>query len=386
MSDLDLGIPFQDAPPRGGRPRHRRRREGGRSVGAFIVMLLVFGLIAGGGWYGYKKVKGFLTPEDYPGPGTGSVTIQVEQGDSSGAIANTLFKADVVKSAKAFTEAANNDQRSLSLQPGTYVLRKQMKATAALALMLDPKSKDVNTFLITEGLTVKEILAKISKQTKIPQADLDKAASDPAGLGVPDWARSAPGKPLVLEGFLFPAKYEFGPKDTAKSLLSQMVAQTNKIMTDDGFIAAAAAIHRTPFELLTVASLVEGEAKAADFGKLSRVVYNRLGHTDFLKYLQFDSTTQYWLIKTGVGRKKHLTNAELKNPANDYSTALDMHPGLPPTPISNPGKAALEAAAHPEAGDWTYFVVTSQDGRSSFTSSYAQHLKNVQKCKDIGVC
>jgi UPF0755 protein len=385
MSDLDIGIPFNEAPQRGA-PRHRRRRrEGGRSIGAFIVMLTVFALLAGGAWYGYKEVKNYLTPDDYAGNGTTPVTVTVEDGDTVGAIANTLLKAGVVKSAKAFTAAAEADSRALQLQPGTYELRKQMKASVALTLMLDPKSKNVKHFLITEGLAAAEILPEISKQTGIPLANLQAAAKDPTALGVPSWAVTPKGEPL-LEGFLFPAKYDFGPKDDAKTVLSRMVAQAVKVIEGDGFIDAAKAINRSPVELLTVASLIEGEAKAPDFGKLSRVIYNRLGRTDYLKWLQFDSTTQYWLIKTGKGRKKILSDADLKNPANDYSTDTNMHPGLPPTPISNPGKAALEAAAHPEAGNWLYFVVTSADGRSSFTANYNEHLKNVEKCKKIKRC
>jgi UPF0755 protein len=132
---------------------------------------------------------------------------------------------------------------------------------------------------------------------------------------------------------------------------------------------------------------VQVEGKEPDFGKVSRVVYNRLNAREgALRYLQFDSTTQYWLIKTGRGRIAHLSDKELKNPANDYSTALDQRIGLPPTPISNPGKAALDAAANPEKGPWTYFVVTQKNGLSSFTDDYDVHLRNVQKCKAIGVC
>src|SRR5690349_12472046 len=146
MSDLDIGIPFNDAPPRNRAGQHRRRRrsEGrGRSAAALMVMLLVFGLLAGGAWYGYGKVRDFFTAPDYTGEGTGEVTVVVEQGDSAGNIANTLYSKGVVKSAKAFVNACEDDPRSRELQAGTYILRKQMKAAAALALMLDPASKDV---------------------------------------------------------------------------------------------------------------------------------------------------------------------------------------------------------------------------------------------------
>jgi UPF0755 protein len=388
MSDLDIGIPFNETAPRSRAARHRRRRrDRGRSGVAFVVMIVVFGLLAGGAWYGYGQVKSFFEVPDYTGAGAGQVTVQVEEGATAADIANALFKAGVVKSAKAFTEAAGDNPDSRSLQPGTYALRKQMSAASALTLMLDPASKNVKTFLIKEGLTIKEILAEIAKQTGLPIAELQAAAADPVGLGVPEWAHPASSPKLVLEGFLFPARYEIGAKDDAKTVLARMVEKSVKVMEEDGFIDAAAAIHRSPFELVTVASLIEQEGVTADFGKVSRVVYNRLAETTgALTFLQFDSTTQYWLIQTGKGRKAQVGDRELNDPANIYSTAINKHAGLPPTPIGNPGKAALDAAAHPEPGPWTYFVVTSKDGRSSFTDKYSVHEQNVVKCKKIKVC
>ncbi len=196
MNDLDIGLPFNDTEeiPRSRAARHRRKRQRGRerrrSSVAFIVMILVFALLAGGAWYGYGKVKDFFAVEDYAGAGTGQAVVQVEDGDTATDIANTLFKADVVKSAKAFTNAAEKNPDSQRLQPGTYTLRKQMSASAALTLMLDPASKSVKSFLIREGLTIKEILPEIAKQTAIPLADFVTAAKDPAALGVPDWART----------------------------------------------------------------------------------------------------------------------------------------------------------------------------------------------------
>jgi UPF0755 protein len=387
MNDLDIGLPFNDTEeiPRSRVARHRRRRQRGRDRSrtfiAFLVMVLVFGLLGGGAYYGYGKVKDFFTAEDYAGNGTGQVVIQVEEGDTATDIANTLFKAGVVKSAKAFTNAAGDNPDSQSLQPGTYTLRKEMKASAALLLMLDPKSKSVKQFLIKEGLTVKEILPAIAKQTGIPLADFEAAAKDPAALGVPDWARPEAGKPPILEGFLFPAKYEVAKNDNAKTILTAMVAQTLNVMEEDGFLQAADNLNLTPLELLTVASLVEQEGIAADFAKVARVVYNRIKQD---MRLQFDSTTQYWLIQTGKGRKKILTNNELRDPNNNYSTTVNK--GLPPTPISNPGKAAVDAAAKPEDGKWLYFVVTGKDGSSSFTDSLDVHEQNIEKCRAIGRC
>jgi UPF0755 protein len=387
MNDLD-SLPFHTTEeiPRSRVARHRRRRQQGkdrrRSLIAFLVMVVVFGSLGAAGWYGYGKAKDFFTAEDYTGNGTGEAVVQVAEGDTVTDIANTLFKADVVKSAKAFTNAAEDNPESTSLQPGTYTLRKQMKASAALTLMLDPASKSVKSFLIREGLTVKEILPLISKQTGIPVAEFEAAIKDPAALGVPDWARPSAGKAPILEGFLFPAKYEIAKNDNAKTILTAMVAKTLEVMDKDGFLQAAESMNLTPMELLTVASLVEQEGVEADFTKIARVVYNRRAQDIELR---FDSTTQYWLIQTGVGRKKIVGDKDLKNPANNYSTTINK--GLPPTPISNPGKAALDAAVNPADGNWLYFVVTEKDGRSSFTDDLDVHQgPNTDKCRAIGRC
>lgn len=386
MNDLD-SLPFHTTEeiPRSRTARHRRRRQRGkdrrRTVIAFVLMIVVFGTLAGGAWYGYGKARDFLTAEDYSGNGTGEAVVQVEEGDTVTDIANALFKADVVASAKAFTNAAEENPNSTRLQPGTYTLRKQMKASAALTLMLDPSSKSVKSFLIREGLTVKEILPLIAKQTGIPVAEFEAAAKDPAALGVPEWARAEAGKPIGLEGFLFPAKYEVAKNDNAKTILTAMVAKTLQVMEEDGFLQAADDLNLTPRELLITASLVEQEGIAKDFGKVARVVYNRLKE-DMI--LQFDSTTQYWLIQTGKGRKAIVGEKQLKDPANIYSTTVNK--GLPPTPISNPGKAALDAAAQPEQGDWLFFVVTAKDGSSSFTRDVDEHDRNVAKCRAIGRC
>ncbi len=160
-----------------------------------------------------------------------------------------------------------------------------------------------------------------------------------------------------------------------------MVAQSVKVINEDGFLATADQLNLTPMELLTVASLVEQEGLEADFAKVARVVYNRI-KVDMR--LQFDSTTQYWLIQTGKGRKKILSSKELKDPANNYSTTTQE--GLPPTPISNPGKAALDAASHPAEGSWLYFVVTEANGTSSFADTLPEHERNIEKCRAVNRC
>ena len=392
MNDLDL-VPFADPVESGTGPggpgRHRRKksdRTTGRTLVAFLVVVVVLGGLAFGGWYGASKVRGFFAAADYPGPGSGQVLVTVSADQTLTEIGNTLYRADVVKSAKAFVNAAGKNPAAQGIQPSVYRMKKQMKAVDAVKGLLDAKNRAQWVVTIPEGLTAVEILTKLSKATGKPLAQFQAAANDPAALGVPSWGGPNENTP-VLEGFLFPATYPFGENETPAQMLKDMVAMAVKVMEADDITGQAAALGLKPWDLLKVASLVEQEGIDDDFTKIARVVYNRLKYkTGALAYLQFDSTTQYWLIKTGKGRKALVTRALLQDPANNYSTALDRIVGLPPTPIGNPGKTALDAAAKPASGNWTYFVVTSKDGHSSFTNDYNVHLANVQKCKAIGRC
>ena len=125
----------------------------------------------------------------------------------------------------------------------------------------------------------------------------------------------------------------------------------------------------TPYDVLIIASLVEKEALAPDERpKIARVIYNRLhAHMN----LGIDATTRYGLHVPGT---KSLTQSEL-NSDNPYNTRNPNIVGLPPTPIANPGLAAMQAAAHPEAGDWLYFVRKPDLVHHYFTDNYQDFLR-----------
>ncbi|WP_020143969.1 endolytic transglycosylase MltG [Terracoccus sp. 273MFTsu3.1] len=352
------------------RKRSSRRGGKGGSSGApkgrpsvfrrLVVIVLALAVIGGGVAVAYKALKpvveGFLESNDYPGPGTGQVRVTVDQGAGGSAIAKTLAEQDVVKSSKAFIEAANNDPKSAGIQPGVYEMKKQMKASDALAILVDPKNRLVTRVTIPEGLWATEIYAKLSKSSGIPVAQYTEAAKKVDELGLPP---SANGN---LEGYLFPASYEFGPTATALDQLKQMVAESTKRLDALGI---------TPDRMervVTVASLVEGEAQLdSDRPKVARVVENRLAAK---MSLGFDSTVNYIFKKRGVPTQ------EMLDSDNPYNTR--RFTGLPPGPISNPGESALEAAASPVAGPWLYFVtVNLETGETKFAATYEEHQRNV---------
>jgi UPF0755 protein len=234
------------------------------------------------------------------------------------------------------------------------------------------------SFQLREGLSSMQAFAAIEKATGIRATDLAAAAKQPAALGVPAWGHKN------IEGFLFPATYDLPPDTDATSVLKAMVARSVEELTAIDFVGKAARVNLEPYEALKVASLVEGEGRPEDFGKIARVVYNRQNAG---MPLQFDSSTLYGRELRGLPRRPTQPGelyANLRDPSDPYSTYVNKD--LPPTPIANPGAAALKAAVAPEQGPWLFFVVVSSDGQMAFTDSLAVHEANIAKCKAAGKC
>jgi UPF0755 protein len=172
-------------------------------------------------------------------------------------------------------------------------------------------------------------------------------------------------KPKNLEGFLFPATYDFlAPTTTRQLVLSQLKAFTTDWNKLD--LSYARSKNLTPYDVLIVASMVEKEALAPDErGKIARVIYNRL-HAHMP--LGIDATIRYALHVPGT---ESLRESQL-NSDTPYNTR--KFAGLPPGPIANPGLASIQAAAHPADGDWLYFVRKPDKVHHFFTASYREFV------------
>ncbi|MEU8235932.1 endolytic transglycosylase MltG [Actinoplanes sp. NPDC048967] len=396
IDELDLAF---DEQAEKGRPRHRRGfrgskgggGKGGKSAVAFLMVFILLGVLGVGGYLGYSKIKGFFTAADYDGPGTDPVQVKIPKDASLTEIGNVLYDADVVKSTAAFTEAADANPKGKNIQSGTYNLRKQMAAEQAVTLMLDPKSRVTNGITIPEGKTANQVYEILAKATGVKVADFKNAAKDPEALGVPAfWFNRTDGqkKTKSIEGFLFPDTYEFPPKGTAAEYLTLMVEHFMNVANEVDFVKQAETQRNiSPYEVLTVASLAQAEAgNAEDLGKVARVAYNRLYGDDFhCKCLEFDVGINYYYQLTGRPTKSSgkMTDKELFDTKNPYR--LHGKDGLTPTPINNPGKAALQGALAPPKGNWLYFVAIDKQGHSAFTNSYPQHEKNIETAKKNGV-
>ncbi len=348
-------------------PRRRRRNPFGILI-ALILFVALVGVAVVGVSKNLPSFGGGST--DYTGDGTGQVLVTVAAGDSAGAIATELKSKDVVKSREAFLTAAAADKRSKGIQPGAYNLRSQMSALAALNLILDPVARARTKVTIPEGTVLNAAISKIADGTNITDADLIAAAKDPATLGVPAYGKGQ------LEGFLFPATYDVEPGTTATQVLTTMVARYQQAAKAVDLEARAAAIGRSPYDVLVTASLIEKEtAFAPDRAKVARVVYNRL---DRGMPLQFDSTVNY--LKAEKTARLTLADLKIESAYNTYKNK-----GLPPTPIDSPGQDALQAALNPADGNYVFFITTSKDGSALFTNDYREFQNAKAKAKAEGV-
>jgi UPF0755 protein len=364
---------------------HRASRRRNRGLFAILSLLLVV-VVGVATWLVVLPIYHYLRPSDYNGNGTGSVVVEVQSNDNATNIGTTLHDKGVVASVRAFTDAAKNDARSQGIQPGSYQLHKHMSGRNALALLLTPSARVDSDVVITEGATTVDVLKRLTAPPcsgrpaqgqlcgpGLGKAAVTKALENVKAVGLPTDFTVNGKAPPSIEGFLFPAKYYF-PKNTNPSLaLQSMVTQFTDEARSTNFTAQAKALHITPYEELIVASIAQAEAKfPADYAKVARVILNRLAAG---KPLQIDATSAYAAKLKGLDPTK-VIYADVQGPYNTY-----QHDGLPPTPISNPGTDAMHGAAHPVAGNWTFYVNGDAEGHLVFTDSETQFEKDVQKCK-----
>ncbi len=353
---------------RGSRPRRRIRRVLAPVLAPIVVVVVLIALGAGG----YKIYKHFQSP-DYSGPGFGDVTVQVLPGDTAESLGPRLVQLGVVASTSSFVSAVKQSSCPTCLQPGFFRLHKHMNSALAYKLLLAPASRIQNGVTIPEGLRLTQILSRLeAAKSPITASAYAKALKDTAALGLPSYANRNP------EGYLFPATYDISPGMSATSVLQAMVARFKQEAASISLPQAAAAVHLTPGQVITVASILEAEGgNPKYYSRVAEVIYNRLSSSMFLG---LDSTVNYALHRFGIS----LTNSQLavNSPYNTF-----LHKGLPPGPIDSPGDAAIQAALHPAHGNLTYFVtVNLKTGLTLFTNDPAVFDQYVALCRKNGAC
>jgi len=296
-----------------------------------------------------------------PGPSyVGPVLLAVAEGERFEDIARGLARAGVIRSADAFRLWARLRGRDRDVSWGDYVLQPPMSPRQVLdrlALPPDP----VGRITIPEGLTVVETAMLLEANGHGPAARFEAILHDPEFL-------AQEGLGAGAEGYLFPDTYVFPTTVSPERILATMVDRFHQEF-EQVLGRRAQVLGLTSHDLVTLASLIEEEAALPEERReISAVFHNRLR---IGMRLQSDPTVIY-------GRRdgdRSISRADLQRPT-PYNTYVIA--GLPPTPIANPGRGALEAAVDPAPGDALYFVARG-DGSHAFSRSLAEHNAAVDR-------
>ena len=357
----------------GGKPKKRRS-----GMACLLVVVLLGGGLAGVSYFGYQFYQDrFGDAPDFAGDGNGQqVSVEIPEGALGYKIGQVLKSAGVVKSVDAFVAAQEDNPNGKGIQDGVYTLQKHMSAASAVELMLSPKSRD--NLIIAEGRRNADIYRLIDKRLGVKGGTTEAVAEkDYKKLGLPAWALNHPNVKDPLEGFLYPSSYGVSKGQKPEAVLKQMVTRAAAAYKKAGVEKKAESLGlENPWQLITVASLVQAEGKThEDFRKMAEVVYNRLKptNTETNQLLQFDSSFNYLKNESNI----HISESEINSNKDPYNTYPNK--GLPPGPIGNPGDVALEAALNPTKDGWIYFVATDGVSKTEFAKTHAQFLKLKEK-------
>ncbi len=336
--------------------RRRRRRILAGVGGALLVLVLAFVL-----WYELESHA--LGPE---GP---QVVVTVTQGESTSSIVDSLSAKHVIGSSLAF-HVFDVVHGTPSVLPGSYALHEnQTFAEVRTILAAGPNIYPVD---VRPGFALSEVASQVDS---IPGHDAGGFAKA-AASGTVHSAFSPPGS-NDLEGMLGTGVYNILPGESDDTIVADMVQRFDKDAQAEGLTtASASALGLTPYQLITAASIVEKEGYIpVNMPDTARVIYNRLAKG---LPLQMDSTILYALGQDGgpVTSK----DLQIQSPYNTY-----LNNGLTPTPICMPSTDAMDAALHPPAGAWLYFVLVQKNGVMAFADTYAQQLANEQLAKSRGL-
>ncbi len=289
-------------------------------------------------------------------PGGASVAVDVTPGSSYSQLEQRLLSSGVINSVSYFSIFLKLNGNVI-LQPGYYVFRRNESYAAILAaIVAGPKTYKLT---IPDGFSLASIAQVVGSLPGHSASSFLTMAEDtpPTSTGF-----SAPGIKSSL-GFLFPDTYFIDPTWSNQKIMQVMLNRFSEVAKQLNLNPRSTYHGLSGYQVVIAASIIEREAKAvSDYPKVARVILNRLRAN---MPLQMDSTVRF----ATANYSGPLTVGQLQNnsPYNTY-----VHPGLPPSPISSPDKAAMAAVLHPATGSWLYFVTLKGKSISSFFDTYQQ--------------
>lgn len=322
-----------------------------------LVLLLVLGV---GGWLAWGLLLP-VTPQ-------GQKIVLLRPGFSTRRIARELQSAGVIRSADAFL-VWHALHRKHFLKAGEYLFEKSADAREIHSRLVrgDIYFREV---VVPEGYTMFDIARAVQEAGLGSSEDfLNSAKADTALI-----SDLAPGA-RTLEGYLFPATYEFTRTQTDDDMVAAMVKEFRRVAQEIGLSNESAEGRDLP-QIVTLASIIEKETAVPEERPIvASVYYNRIAKKIAL---QADPSVIYAeLLQGSYQGALHHADMQDDSPYNTY-----RHPGLPPGPIGNPGKSSLEAAMHPAQTDYFYFVADGS-GHHRFAENLEEHNKNVAQYRRV---
>lgn len=296
------------------------------------------------------------------------ISIKIENGISTKEISDLLESKKIIKNAFVFEIILKLKDKNRILA-GNYILNKGIPYDEAVAIL--QKGPIIKTYkiIVPEGFTINQIAERVGTSSNIKSYEFKEVLKKEFKNHTSRYKFLKDLKIQSLEGYLFPKTYEIFENTSASQLIDKMLSQFEG-ETKNLDWSSAESKGLTKNDIIIIASLIEKEAKVSSEHELvSAVIYNRLKKN---MLLEICATVQYVLPK----RKENLSYEDLKidSPYNTY-----IYPGLPPTPISNPGIASIKAALNPAKVNYLYYVLTGEDGTHTFTDNYDDFLKAKKK-------
>jgi UPF0755 protein len=341
-----------------GRVQRKRRSNAGPAMLGVLLVLGVLGAI----FIIYSAATG---GENEPAPGD-SARVQVVKGDTLSDVAAKLQEAGIIESAFVFELQARYEGYGTEIKTGRYTFQPGQNSGKILHKLTVGQAAPTITVTIPEGLTIEETAGTVAADSSVPAPAFEKAARRT------DYGYAFLDNPSVktTEGYLFPAKYDFEKRVTARQIVDRLLEQYLLETQDLDFADAKERLDLTEHQVVTVASLIEKEAATPKERPLiASVIYNRM-HEDMP--LQIDATIQYALNKPKTNLS--LTDLKVDSPYNTYKNK-----GLPPGPICSPGRESLQAALNPANTDYLYYVLEANGEKHFFTKSYDDFLREKAK-------
>jgi UPF0755 protein len=327
-----------------------------------LVFLFIAALVGAGLWF--QAGLGPLDPANQS-----KVLVTVPSGASTAQVADRLRTAGVIKNPLIFRLWVRKEGKDAQIKSGEYELNPSLGVEQIVTRLVKGEVV-VRRVVLPEGLTVVQIADRVAASGATTKEAFLKAVRQPGA------ARYLPPGAAVkepLEGYLFPAAYDWETGTTADSLVKRMTAQFDTLWTPE-WMAKAEALHLSIHQVTTLASIVEAEAVVpAEMPRIAGVYLNRLKDG---MLLQADPTV-YYAVEKPKSEPLLYKDLESGSPYNTYKVA-----GLPPGPIGAPGKASLSAVINPEQHRYFYFVAKADgSGEHFFAETLEEHNRNVAQAE-----